>query len=71
LCTTPHTRFLIKNDSTFDVSFAGWLSNGEKGSMRRSMLQVEKDMRAQQALKICRLYKFWAIKGMRVQARFL
>jgi hypothetical protein len=26
---------------------------------------------AQEALKICGLYKFWALKGMRAQVRFL
>jgi hypothetical protein len=32
---------------------------------------VEIDARAQQALKRCSLYKFWALKGMRAQARLL
>jgi hypothetical protein len=32
---------------------------------------VERDMRAQMALKICGLYKFWALKGMRAQVRLL
>ena len=32
---------------------------------------VERDSGAQMALKICRLYNFWAIKGMRDQVRFL
>jgi hypothetical protein len=32
---------------------------------------VEKDMRAQMALKICGLYKFWALKGMKAQVRLL
>jgi hypothetical protein len=32
---------------------------------------VERDTGAQMALKICGLYKFWALKGMRAQVRFL
>jgi len=32
---------------------------------------VERDVRAQKALKRCGLYKFWVIKGMRAQVRFL
>ena len=32
---------------------------------------VGRDARAQQALKICGLYKFWALKGMRAQVRLL
>ena len=32
---------------------------------------VERDLGAQMALKICGLYKFWALKGMRAQVRFL
>jgi ribosomal protein S13 len=32
---------------------------------------VEGDLGAQVALKICRLYKFWALKGMRTQVRLL
>jgi hypothetical protein len=32
---------------------------------------VERDPRAQMALKICGLYKFWALKGMRAQVRFI
>jgi hypothetical protein len=32
---------------------------------------VEGDMRAQKALQICGIYKFWAIKGMRAQAKLL
>jgi hypothetical protein len=28
-------------------------------------------MRAQKDLQICGIYKFWAIKGMRAQVRFL
>jgi hypothetical protein len=32
---------------------------------------VERDAWAQQDLKICGLYKFWALKGMRAQVRLL
>jgi hypothetical protein len=32
---------------------------------------MERDLRAQMALKICGLYKFWALKGMRDQVRLL
>ena len=32
---------------------------------------VERDLGAQMALKICGLYKFWALKGMRAQVRLL
>jgi hypothetical protein len=32
---------------------------------------VERDPGAQMALKICGLYKFWALKGMRAQVRLL
>jgi hypothetical protein len=32
---------------------------------------VERDLRAQMALKKCGLYKFWDIKGMRAQVRLL
>jgi hypothetical protein len=32
---------------------------------------VERDLRAQMALKKCGLYKFWYIKGMRAQVRLL
>jgi hypothetical protein len=32
---------------------------------------VERDPRAQITLKICDLYKFWALKGMRAQVRLL
>jgi hypothetical protein len=32
---------------------------------------VECDLMAQAALKICGLYKFWALKGMRAQVRLL
>jgi hypothetical protein len=32
---------------------------------------VERDAGAQLALKICGLYKFWALKGMRAQVRLL
>jgi hypothetical protein len=32
---------------------------------------VERDLGAQIILKICGLYKFWALKGMRAQVRFL
>jgi hypothetical protein len=32
---------------------------------------VERDLRSKQALKICGLYKFWSIKGMRAQVRLL
>jgi hypothetical protein len=32
---------------------------------------VEKDLGAQMALKICGLYKFWELKGMRAQVRLL
>ena len=32
---------------------------------------MDRDLRAQMALKICGLYKFWALKGMRAQVRFL
>jgi hypothetical protein len=32
---------------------------------------VKRDLGAQMALKRCRLYKFWALKGMRAQVRFL
>jgi hypothetical protein len=32
---------------------------------------VERDPVAQAALKICGLYKFWALKGMRAQVRLL
>jgi hypothetical protein len=32
---------------------------------------VERDLVAQEALKRCGLYKFWALKGMRAQVRLL
>jgi hypothetical protein len=32
---------------------------------------VERDVRAQQDLQRCGIYKFWAIKGMRAQVRLL
>jgi hypothetical protein len=32
---------------------------------------VERDPRAQMALKRCRIYKFWALKGMRAQVILL
>jgi hypothetical protein len=32
---------------------------------------VERDPRPQMALKICVLYKFWALKGTRAQVRLL
>jgi hypothetical protein len=32
---------------------------------------VERDLRAQMTLKRCGLYKFWALKRMRAQVRFL
>jgi hypothetical protein len=32
---------------------------------------VERNEGAQQDLKICGLYKFWALKGMRTQVRLL
>ena len=32
---------------------------------------VERDTGAQMDLNICGLYKFWALKGMRVQVRLL
>jgi hypothetical protein len=32
---------------------------------------VERDARTQQDLKRCGLYKFWTLKGMRAQVRFL
>jgi hypothetical protein len=32
---------------------------------------VERDMGAQMALKICGLYKIWALKGTRAQVRLL
>jgi hypothetical protein len=32
---------------------------------------VERDLGAQMALKICGLFKFWALKGMRAQVRLL
>jgi hypothetical protein len=32
---------------------------------------VERNAGAQQDLKICGLYKFWALKGMRAQVRLL
>jgi hypothetical protein len=32
---------------------------------------VDRDTRAQMALKICGLYNFWALKGMRAQVRLL
>jgi hypothetical protein len=32
---------------------------------------VERDPGAQMALKICGLYNFWALKGMRAQVRLL
>ena len=32
---------------------------------------VERDPVAQATLKICGLYKFWALKGMRAQVRLL
>jgi hypothetical protein len=32
---------------------------------------VERDLGAQMALKRCGLYKFWPLKGMRAQVRFL
>jgi hypothetical protein len=32
---------------------------------------VERDLGAQMALKICGLYKFWALKGMRARVRLL
>ena len=32
---------------------------------------VGRDARAQQALKSCHRYKFWALKGMRAQVRLL
>jgi hypothetical protein len=32
---------------------------------------VERDSRDQMALKICGLYKFWSLKGMRDQVIFL
>ena len=32
---------------------------------------VERDPGAQMALKICCLYNFWALKGMRAQVRLL
>jgi hypothetical protein len=32
---------------------------------------VDRDLVAQVALKICGLYKFWALKGMRAQVRLL
>jgi hypothetical protein len=32
---------------------------------------VERDVGAQLALKICGLYKFWALKGLRAQVRLL
>jgi hypothetical protein len=32
---------------------------------------VERDPRAQMALKICGLYNFWALKVMRAQVRLL
>jgi hypothetical protein len=59
---------LTNNNSTFGVSFAGWLLNGGKYCMRRLMLR---DVRSQQDFQIIGLYKFWAIKGMRAQVRFL
>jgi hypothetical protein len=32
---------------------------------------VDRDLGTQMALKRCVLYKFWALKGMRAQMRFL
>ena len=32
---------------------------------------MERDLGAQMALKICGLYKFWALKGMRAQVMLL
>ena len=32
---------------------------------------MERDMGVQMALKWCKLYKFWALKGMRAQGRLL
>jgi len=32
---------------------------------------MERDVKAQMALKRCGLYKFWALKGMRDQVRLL
>jgi hypothetical protein len=34
-------------------------------------VEVERDPGAQMALKICGLYNFWTLKGMRAQVRLL
>jgi hypothetical protein len=57
-------------NSNFDFPLAGWLLNGEREHEEVDVV-LDRDLGAQMALKRCVLYKFWALKGMRAQVRFL
>jgi hypothetical protein len=45
--------------------------NGERERDEEVDAAVERDAGAQLSLKICGIYKFWALKGMRAQVRLL
>ena len=48
----------------------GWFLNGERENEEVDAVG-ERDAGAQLSLKICGIYKFWALKGMRAQVRLL
>jgi hypothetical protein len=50
--------------------FVGWYLNGEREDEEVDAI-VERDAGGQLSLKICGIYNFWALKGMRVQVRLL